>query len=235
MQLFYTPDVRGDFAYFQEDEARHIVQVLRRKVGDQLCFVDGQGGYYEGNIQETGKKTCVLGIHKAIKPYNERSFSLKMAIAPTKNINRFEWFLEKATEIGVEEIYPILCKHSERKNIRIDRLNKVLIAAMKQSLKAFVPKLHPLQSFSEVLEQNREAKQQYIAHCHRPITESLAAKYQPGKDVVIWIGPEGDFSKPEVGQAIEAGCEEVNLGRSRLRTETAGIVACHTIAIKNEV
>ena len=232
MQLFYTPDIRGGYAYFEEEEARHIVQVLRRRAGDELHFVDGEGGYYEGKIDETGKKRCVLSILKEIKPYNQRPFKLHLAVAPTKNISRFEWLLEKATEIGVEEIWPVRCKHSERKTLRPDRLNKILLAAMKQSLKATLPKLHPLRTFSELLASCPQVEQRFIAHCHRPLEQSLFTKYQPQKDVLILIGPEGDFSAEEVQQSLEAGFEEVSLGNSRLRTETAGMVACHTIALK---
>lgn len=228
MQRFYTARIENGFAYFEEEEARHIVQVLRRKVGEVLHFVDGKGGLYEGQIEETGKKLCVLSIQKAAQPYTEVA-RRHIAIAPTKNIGRFEWFLEKATEIGVDEITPLLCQRSERQRLRPERLNKILIAAMKQSLRTYLPKLHPLTPFAELLKQSQHYEQCFIAHCGDGPIGPLRQKYQPGKSVLVLIGPEGDFSPEEVQLALDQGLEPVGLGDFRLRTETAGITACHTI------
>lgn len=227
MQLFYITNISGDFAHFDEIEARHCVQVLRKKVGDIVHFVDGQGGFYKGEIDETGKKKCVVKILEHQADFAKRNFYLHIAIAPTKNIARLEWFLEKATEIGIDEITPILCDHSERTKIRHDRLEKVLVAAMKQSLKAKLPKLNNLQKL-EVFFQNmeKENRQLFIAHCEDGEKSELQHNYQKGNNVVVLIGPEGDFSNREINMAFEHDFSSITLGESRLRTETAGIVAC---------
>ena len=235
MQLFYTSDIRGDFAYFNEEEARHCVQVLRHKVGDALQFVDGNGTFYEGKIIETGKKKCVLSIKKQEQAYTPGA-SIHIGIAPTKNISRFEWFLEKATEIGVQQITPVICQRSERKKIRGDRLSKILVSAMKQSLKATLPQFNPLTNFKSFImgmERQKADTQRFIAFLNKEHSIHLKEKYESGKDVIILIGPEGGFTKEEVNWAKDRGYEIVSLGNSRLRTETAGIVACHTFALGN--
>lgn len=237
MNLFYTNDInnKDQLAYFGEEEARHCVQVLRKKIGDQLHFVDGQGGLYKGEIVETGKKKCVLKLLSHAKEYHKRDFYLHIAIAPTKNIARLEWFLEKATEIGVDEITLTLCDHSERKRIRIDRLSKIIMSAMKQSLKAYLPKLNDLLPYKDLVSGLKaDNRMKYIAHCDYEQNIHLKEKYQKAKDVIIMIGPEGDFSKKEVAFAFEHGFEGVGLGKERLRTETAGIVACHTLNLLNQ-
>lgn len=236
MNLFYTSDIQGDLAFLPVEEARHCVQVLRKKLGDQLHFVDGKGGFYTGEIIEAGKKSCGLRIQKQQLAYHKRDFRLHLAIAPTKNIARLEWFLEKATEIGIDEITPILCQRSERKNIRLDRLEKVLVSAMKQSLKAYLPKLNELTNLKVFLEQSRPATTQlFIAHCDYEENSDLHQNYQAGNDVTILIGPEGDFSESEVQLAHAKGFKSVLMGKARLRTETAGLVACHTINFLNEL
>jgi 16S rRNA (uracil1498-N3)-methyltransferase len=157
-----------------------------------------------------------------------------MAVAPTKNIDRFEWFLEKATEIGVDEITPLFCEHSEREIVKLQRLEKVLVSAMKQSLKAWLPILHPPVKFNEFVSKERKG-QKFIGYCETGIESALSTIYIPGNDTVILIGPEGDFSKHEVDHATKSGFLPVSLGSSRLRTETAGIVACHSIGILNSL
>ena len=234
MNLFYTTDIQGDLAYLPEEEARHCVQVLRRKLGDTLHFVDGKGGFYEGEIIEAGKKNCCLRIQKQQMEYNKKAFRLHIAIAPTKNIARLEWFLEKATEIGIHEITPLICQRSERRRLRIDRLEKILLSAMKQSLKAYLPKLNDLTNFKDFMEGNfEETTQTFMAHCDYEENSALHQNYQKGKDVIILIGPEGDFSTEEVAFAQAKGFEGILLGKDRLRTETAGMVACHTINFLN--
>jgi len=233
----------------EAEEARHCAQVLRKKVGEHIFVVDGAGGFYESELIEVHKKSCKASIIKQVKPYNPRPFHLHIGIAPTKNISRFEWFLEKATEIGVDEITPLLCFHSERKNVRHDRLEKVLVAAMKQSIKAYLPKLNPLTKYKDFIAPsttlrtgyvksndatNKNSNVFYIAHCHGNIESHLQEKYQPRQNVTILIGPEGDFSKEELDLAFAKSFEEVHLGQSRLRTETAGVVACHTVNLLNE-
>lgn len=236
MQLFYCHHIEGDYAYFSEEEARHCVQVLRKKNGDQLSFVDGKGTWFEGEIVETGKKTCVLSILKKTFPYKPLAAKVHLAVAPTKNIARFEWLLEKATEIGVSEISPLYCQRSERKRIRMDRLEKILLAAMKQSLSAWLPRLNELTPFKQFLQNlpaSAESSQRFIAHCETEQQIHLGEKYQAGQDVIVLIGPEGDFSKEELELAFQHQFEGVSLGPSRLRTETAGMVACHTIQLQN--
>ncbi|MEL6923516.1 MAG: 16S rRNA (uracil(1498)-N(3))-methyltransferase [Bacteroidota bacterium] len=239
MNLFYTQQVEEHWLELGAEEARHCAQVLRKQVGDHIQVVDGRGGFYESELTSVHKKSCRASILKRIQPYKPRSFRLHMAVAPTKNIARFEWFLEKATEIGVDEITPLLCFHSERRHLRTDRLEKVLVAAMKQSGRAFLPQLHPLIKFKDFLAQqatglSSNAPARYIAHCHGNIEMHLQQKYQPGADVILLIGPEGDFSKEEIDQAFAKSFEPVHLGSSRLRTETAAIVACHTVNLANE-
>ncbi|MFK7934357.1 MAG: 16S rRNA (uracil(1498)-N(3))-methyltransferase [Saprospiraceae bacterium] len=258
MQLFYTQHIQGDYAYFPEIEARHAVQVLRKNIGDELQFVDGKGTWYTGVITETGKKKCVLKITNRQENYEPLPSHLHLAIAPTKNIDRLEWCLEKATEIGISEITPLLCHHSERRRIREDRLEKVLVAAMKQSLKAYLPRLNPLTKFNDFMKgvgvRSQEADalphskltrassptgvsiktQNYIAHCADDSKKQLLQhNYTSGADVCILIGPEGDFSAAEIDLAIKHDFRPVSLGQSRLRTETAGVAAVHTISLLN--
>jgi len=163
MILFYTNTIDGNIARLDTEQARHCVQVLRKKEGDAISFVDGTGGFYEGLIQETGKKKCIIQILKTHHAYHKRPFKVHIAIAPTKNINRLEWFLEKATEIGIDEITPIICNHSERRKIRTDRLQKILIAAMKQSLKAYLPQLNEALPFKQFIQIPRTNYSKYIA------------------------------------------------------------------------
>lgn len=227
MQLFFTKNIQGNIATFEMEEARHI-QVLRKKIGDQLRFVDGAGGMYLGEIIEVHKKQCMLRILEHNPSYNERKVKLHIAIAPTKNIARLEWFLEKATEIGIDEITPILCDRSERKRIRTDRLGKITMSAMKQSLKAYLPKLNELADYQDFIKQGNDDVK-YIAYCNDDALNHLKKEYSTAENVTILIGPEGDFSPKEVKLALENGYKGISLGESRLRTETAGIVACHII------
>ncbi|MDG2418316.1 MAG: 16S rRNA (uracil(1498)-N(3))-methyltransferase [Saprospiraceae bacterium] len=229
MQLFFTKNIKGNIATFETEEARHI-QVLRKNVGDVLQFVDGEGGMYKGEIIELHKKQCLLSILEHIHLYNERKVKLHIGIAPTKNIARLEWFLEKATEIGIEEITPILCDRSERKRIRTDRLEKITMSAMKQSLKAFLPKLNELTNYQDFIKK-RNDDIKYIAYCNDNALSHLKKEYSGAKNVTILIGPEGDFSPKEVKLALENSFQGISLGTSRLRTETAGIAACHIISL----
>jgi len=234
MQLFYTQQIEGDLAYLGEEEARHCTQVLRKKAGDTLYMVDGQGGWYETILTDARKKTCTLEIKHKTSDFGLKPYHLHIAIAPTKNINRFEWFLEKATEIGIDEITPIICKHSERNKIRLDRLQKVVLSAMKQSLKAYLPKINELTKFDQFMKNLPTYEQGYIAHCEAIPKPLLNQNLPAGQKSLILIGPEGDFNSPEIELAKANNFVPVSLGKSRLRTETAGIVAAHTVALKNE-
>jgi 16S rRNA (uracil1498-N3)-methyltransferase len=233
MQLFYVREITGNEIVLDENESKHAIRVLRLNAGDKVWLVDGVGGFYTAEITEPHPKKCKLTILHAQKESCSRSFRLHIAIAPTKNNDRFEWFLEKATEIGIDEITPLLCEHSERKTIKPDRMEKILVSAMKQSLKAWLPKLNPLISLSEFMQRNEDS-QKFIAHCNKGEKVHLKNELKKEENVTILIGPEGDFSLMEVEQAHAAGFREISLGSSRLRTETAGVVACHIVNLVNE-
>jgi 16S rRNA (uracil1498-N3)-methyltransferase len=233
MQLFYVPNVAENEIVLDETESKHAIRVLRLNVGDKIQVVNGKGGFFLAEITQPHPKKCKLSILESHTEFGKRRFNLHMAIAPTKNIDRFEWFLEKGTEIGIDEITPVLCEHSERKTIKPDRLEKILVSAMKQSVKAYLPKLNPMVSFNEFLIKN-EGEQKYIAHCNEGEKEHLQNEVEKEKSVTILIGPEGDFSPEEVEQAKKNGFCEISLGSSRLRTETAAIVACHIVNLVNE-
>ncbi len=227
MHLFFTPDITGSTYTLNETESKHAVRVLRLKEGTIIQLIDGKGNYYDGEITDANPKRCAIQIVKHVAEYAKRKSYLHIAVAPTKNIDRLEWFLEKATEIGIDEITPILCDHSERKVIKDDRLEKVIISAMKQSLKAYLPKLNPLTPISELFKNDFEGKK-FIAHCYELDKKSLKNEIAASERNLILIGPEGDFSETEVDSAIKNGYIPVTLGNSRLRTETAALVACHT-------
>jgi 16S rRNA (uracil1498-N3)-methyltransferase len=234
MQLFYTTDIQGDRLTLGEEESRHCLQALRKRRGDVITVVDGLGGFYEAVIEQTEKRSCTCRIQRRWRG-EENDPVLHIAIAPTKNINRLEWFLEKATEIGIQQITPIVCRYSERKAIRADRLEKILLSAMKQSQRSVLPGLSPLTTFEDLV--NRESAgtgQKFIAYIDENVKEHLRQNYASGRDVCILIGPEGGFSVEEVALAVEHGFQPVHLGKYRLRTETAGIVACHTVNLMNE-
>ena len=232
MHIFYTPDITSDQYLLDEQESKHASKVLRLSVGDQILLIDGKGGKYNAEILENvGKRIRVSVVSKTIE--KERSVHyLHIAIAPTKNIERLEWFLEKATEIGVDEITPLLCRNSERKSIKDDRLERVVVAAMKQSIKPFMPKLNPLIKADDFIKQNHSGGK-YIAHCYD--SDKLPLKFATTQNIssIVMIGPEGDFSLEEVKLAEANGFQSVELGKERLRTETAGVVACHTVNLMN--
>lgn len=233
MNLFYVPDIEKT-PFLPEEEAAHAVKVLRMKSGDQLFAIDGKGGFFEAEIVNPHPKHCEINIINKKSNFNKRNHYLHIAIAPTKNIERLEWFLEKATEIGIDEITPIICRFSERKNIKNERLEKVIVSAMKQSLKAYLPILNPLTTFDDFLRNQQENTAKFVAHCYEDEKKLLKNAYEKGQNAIILIGPEGDFSKEEVEKALNNNFNPISLGNSRLRTETAGVVACHTINLLNE-
>ncbi|OIQ38924.1 MAG: 16S rRNA (uracil(1498)-N(3))-methyltransferase [Bacteroidetes bacterium MedPE-SWsnd-G1] len=235
MQLFYSEHISNNSAQFTFDkiESRHIVKVLRKNTGDQLNITNGKGDLFTVEIVLPNEKKCLVDIvnsEKREKPWN---YYLHIAIAPTKNNDRYEWFLEKATEIGIDEITPIICKHSERKVIKKERFDKVIISAMKQSLKFQLPKLNDVVSFSEFVSKEIEGEK-LIAHCVETDKKTLKQVIQGSNKITILIGPEGDFSFDEIEKALGKNFEHVTFGASRLRTETAGIVAAHSVSILNE-
>lgn len=232
MALFYVPELASG-NILPEDESQHAVKVLRLQVGDEIVVVDGVGGFYKAKITNPHPKHCGFEIIETKLNYGKRDYRLHIAIAPTKNIDRLEWFIEKATEIGIDEITPIICRHSERKIVKEERLEKIIVSAAKQSVKAYFPKLNPLTTLDELFK-NHQASQKFIAHCYEQDKRLLQTEVQKSKDVIILIGPEGDFSLEEVENAISNGFVPVSLGESRLRTETAGVVSCNTVAIINQ-
>ena len=230
MDLFFDSDI-AETLTLDVQESRHCISVLRHKAGDKITVADGKGSFFECRITDSHPKHCKVEI-VSIQTHKERDFRLHIAIAPTKNIDRIEWFTEKITEIGVEHITMLKCEHSERKKVRIDRLEKILVAASKQSLKAYKPKLDDLTKFKELVDKNKNSG--YIAHCNTSPLPHLKTVYTAGEDATILIGPEGDFSPEEVEYAVKNGFKEVSLGNSRLRTETAGVVACAIFNMIND-
>ncbi len=234
MHLFYTPDLKSDIYCLNETESRHCIKVLRLTEGDEVILIDGVGGFYTAEIHQAHQKRCEVRITNTLKNYGKRNYFLHIAIAPTKNIDRFEWFLEKATEIGIDEITPIITEHSERKVVKPERLNKIITSAVKQSIKAYHPQLNSLIKFKEFMKNTPATYDKLlIAHCEDSVKKSLKDIYQKEEKVLILIGPEGDFSPSEIKIANDAGFTDITMGESRLRTETAGIVACHSIAFIN--
>lgn len=233
MALFYTPDIDKS-PLLPEEESQHAVKVLRLQAGEKVELVDGKGNFYKAEVSIPHHKRCEVRILEKISDFKKRGIHLHIAIAPTKNIERLEWFAEKATEIGIDEITPIICRFSERKVVKHDRLEKIIISAMKQSLKAYLPKLNEQCSFAEFMKHERDGMK-FIGHCYEGQKQNLSKMYKAGENVTILIGPEGDFSQEEVENAIKCGFMPISLGESRLRTETAGVVACHTVNVINEI
>jgi 16S rRNA (uracil1498-N3)-methyltransferase len=226
MQIFYAPDISGNTYTLNEEESKHCIRVLRMDIGDEITLVDGKGGLYKTRISNPEAKRCQVEVFETIAEFEKRNHYLHIAIAPTKNIERFEWFLEKATEIGIDEITPILCEHSERKVINNERLEKIILSAVKQSIKAYIPKLNQMVPFKQFIQEKNDGTR-FIAHCYKKELTHLKNAINPNQSTTILIGPEGDFSVEEVNKALQHNYKEISLGNSRLRTETAGIVACH--------
>ena len=231
MHLFYTPEITGDTHILEEQESKHAIRVLRLKEGDTVILIDGIGGWYEARIEGEHPKACVLSIISHSDNYKPLPYQLHIAISPTKNMDRFEWFLEKATEIGISRVTPLICKRSERKQLKMDRLDRILVSAMKQSLKAFKPVLSDPVPIAQFLKQKQQGTLG-IAHCYPLDRLSLTNLGQSGKYTIL-VGPEGDFSEEELEAAITAGYRPLHLGESRLRTETAGVHICSAINILN--
>lgn len=237
MNLFYHPQLQlsDTRIYFGKDESRHIHRVLRKKEGDVLHITNGKGIIFSAELNTATPKESEAVVIDA-KEITPLPYRLHIAIAPTKNNDRFEWFLEKVTEIGVHAITPMFCDRSERRTIKPERLERIIESAMKQSLKAYKPVLNEAVSFSNFVKLlTGDHSLKYLAHCEDSPKEPLASLIQPKKEVLVMIGPEGDFSPAEIEIALANGVVPVNLGESRLRTETAGMVACHTVALLNQI
>ena len=234
MYLFYTPDI-DKCTCLSEEESQHCVRVLRYGRGDEILLTDGHGNTYNAKITNPHPKHCEFEILSSERQEPSHHFHLHIAIAPTKNIERLEWAVEKCVEIGVDEITPLLCRFSERKQLRTDRLEKIILSAAKQSLTPYLPVLHELTPYDAFIrEQAQRDQQNFIAHCYKEDKRFLKEEIEQGRDVLVLIGPEGDFSEQEVADALAKGFIPVSLGNSRLRTETAAVVACHTAVLINE-
>jgi len=234
MQLFYNPDITENTSEFSfnKEESKHIVKVLRKSVDQTLLITNGKGWLFTAQITIAAIKNCVVRIiDKQLQA--KKNYKLHLAVAPTKMNDRYEWFLEKATEIGIDSITPIICEHSERKVIKPERFEKIIQSATKQSLNCYIPKLNQAISFKEYIKQDFSGNL-FIAHCEETDKKSLKSQLQPNQEITILIGPEGDFSVKEIELALQNHFIPVTLGETRLRTETAAIVACHSVAYTNE-
>lgn len=232
MQLFYAPDIAHNNE-LPVEEAGHVLRVLRLSIGDELHLTDGKGSFYTVRISDIQGKRCYVEV---LREERQPAFSpvrLHIAVAPTKNMDRIEWFMEKSTEIGIDRVTCLLCRHSERKEIKTERLHKIAVSAMKQSQKAQLPEIVGMTAFKAFVAQPWEGAK-FIAHCEEEDKRLLKQAYRPGENALVLIGPEGDFSPEEIALALQHGFVPVSLGESRLRTETAALVACHTIQLANQ-
>jgi 16S rRNA (uracil1498-N3)-methyltransferase len=235
MQLFYNSEISSNSKkiIFDKIESKHIVQVLRKNAGDILNITNGKGFLFDVEIEFASDKKCIATIIKTIEKPKPWPYYLHIALAPTKNNDRMEWFLEKATEIGIDEITPIICNNSERRYVKLERFKKIIQSAMKQSLKFTLPKIKAPVKFNEFINENFEGNI-YIAHCANGDKNLLQSVIKPEEKITILIGPEGDFSSNEIAIALEKKCIPISLGESRLRTETAALVAVQNISFINQ-
>ena len=234
MQLFYNATINEatETFSFDREESKHIIKVLRKKDGDILFVTNGLGFLFKTEIVLASDSKCTVQM-VSFEKAAAAPFQLHLVVAPTKMNDRYEWFLEKATEIGIQEITPIICDRSERKVINIERFEKIILSAMKQSNELYLPKLNPAISFKEFMKQKNKGLQ-LIAHCEETDKKTLKSILQSKTDVTVLIGPEGDFSEKEIALALEQNYIPVSLGNTRLRTETAAVVACHSVVFFNE-
>ncbi|MGC9331667.1 MAG: RsmE family RNA methyltransferase [Bacteroidales bacterium] len=234
MATVYCPEIEiNRISSLSDDEAHHLTNVLRKPAGDEIFICDGTGNLFLGNIVSSSKKQTDIRATSLVKTLKEPESKLSIAIAPTKNISRFEWFVEKATEIGVAEIIPIITTHSERDRIKLPRLEKIIISAMKQSGHLYKPQLHPLTTFNDIIRTKAEAR--FIAYSETLPQNHFINLADTTKHTMILIGPEGDFSATEYASAIDDGFYPVKLGNSRLRTETAGVTAAQIFENKKHI
>ncbi|NLZ95213.1 MAG: 16S rRNA (uracil(1498)-N(3))-methyltransferase [Bacteroidales bacterium] len=231
--IFYCPEIRTN-PEMPEAESRHCARVLRKKEGDSLFITDGKGYFYRAKLLQANPKSCIVAIEEELPQVKGWDFKLHIAFAPTKKLDRMEWFVEKATEIGIDRFTPLHCRFSERKHINATRLEKIMVSAMKQSQKCRLPQFDEMIKFEEFIEQPFSG-QKFIAHCYNSIKNNLTELCKKNTDTLILIGPEGDFSEEEVAKSIEHGFTPISLGESRLRTETAALVACHTVQLLNQL
>lgn len=233
MHIFYTPDIQTK-TELPEEEAQHCIRVLRLTTGDEITLTDGKGNFYRAEISAATNKRCLVTIKETIFQEPLWPCHLHIAMAPTKNMDRNEWFAEKATEIGFDELTFLQCRFSERKVIKTERIEKILVSAIKQSLKARTPVLNEMTDFNKFIAQDFKG-QKFIAHCYEGEKPLLRDALVKGEDALVLIGPEGDFSEEEVKRATDRGFLPISLGKSRLRTETAALVACHTMNLMQQL
>lgn len=231
MHIFYTPDIAIN-CELPEEEAKHCIKVLRLTSGDEVLLTDGKGSFYRAAVDVITGKRCTVSILEKIEWNKPWGNYIHIAVAPTKNMDRIEWFAEKATEIGIDEFSFINCAHSERRVIKVDRVERIVVSAVKQSQKAVVPAINEMTDFKDFIKRPFDGRK-FIAHCYDEDKKLLRDIIKPGENVLVLIGPEGDFSEDEVAMAIAAGFEPISLGNSRLRTETAALVACNTANLLN--
>ncbi len=234
MQLFYAPDIVLPHYTLSEEESKHCVRVLRLASGDELHLTDGRGNLYRCRVTDPNPKHCTVEAVETIAEYGKMPYGITLAVAPTKNIERFEWFLEKATEVGVTRLVPVECARSERRVIKYDRELRVITSAVKQSLKAYHPALDDMTPLRRLIAAPFEGSK-FIAHCEENASERLylASEIRKNENILILIGPEGDFSPEEINFALENGFRPVTLGTQRLRTETAAVTAAVMAAVVN--
>lgn len=236
MQLFYAPEITLPRYTLSEEESKHCIRVLRMGCGDELHITDGRGTMYRCKIVDDNVKRCMVEVIDQQNEFEKLPYELTIGVAPTKNIDRLEWFLEKATEVGISAVYPLLCEHSERKEIKHEREERVITSAVKQSLKAYHPTLHPMTPFRQLAAMPFDGDK-YIAHCNSEFGEReyLGRLIKKGGNTLILIGPEGDFSPEEINFALQNGFKAISLGKERLRTETAALVATVVTATINKM
>jgi len=229
MQLFYTNKIQEEM-YLNFIESKHIIKVLRKQIGDTINLTDGTGHKYKAKIISSDLEKCKIKILNKEKKEKSHNYFLHVAISPLKNLNRFEWFLEKSTEIGIDEITPLICEKTEKKSIKIDRCKKIIISAMKQSLSYHLPKINDPIDFDKLVTQNFN-ENKYIAHCKE--FDKINLYKIKCKKLLILIGPEGDFTQKEINLALKNNFQSISLSNNRLRTETAGIITTHTVKLNN--
>lgn len=234
MQYFYSPDANiGNTFELDREESRHLIRSLRKKLNDKVHITNGKGEVFEATIVDDNMNACILNITKLAEVKFQTNYELHIAISPLKNKDRFEWFVEKASEIGISSITPIKCVRSEKTNIKIERLERIALSAMKQSLKTKLPKINKLTDFEEFISAQTDDFNKFIAWCETD-KEELFSNMEIGKKTLILIGPEGDFTNEEVELALKKGFKPISLGQSRFRTETAAVLACHTVFLANQ-
>ena len=234
MNVFYLPEAQMGNVSFPEEESKHIVKVLRMREGDAFCVTNGKGCLFDAELIDAHPKRAMAHLSNQREGYDNKDYKLSIAVAPTKLNERTEWFLEKATEIGIDEVKLFVSYHSERRTANIERFKKIVIAAMKQSVKSNMPVIEEMLPFEKMVKQPFDG-QKFIAWIDDGVKERLCDLYEKGTNALVLIGPEGDFSKEEVELARDNGFIPVSLGEARLRTETAAVVACHTIQLMNQM